>query len=246
MKKVNLLALSISMLAVASASAGDLGWKGNTELGFVSTSGNTETETLNAKVKVGKETQGWKHEGTLAALGTSDNDGTTAERYSAGFKSDKKINDRSYWYGLLAYDDDRFSSFDYQASAGVGYGYKVIKSEGMNLDFEVGPGYRLNAFDEVRAADGSLITDNYEEEEATLRVGEKFDWQFSDSAKLEQYLVALGGDKNVTTTAGLFVTSALAESLSLKVGAEYKHDKVVSAGFDSVDTVTSATVVYSF
>jgi len=220
--------------------------KGEAELGFVSTSGNSETENINAKLKLLKETNTWRHEANITALSSSSEDqdsgetSTTAEKYTADIKSDRKLSERSYIYSLATYEDDRFTGFDYQATAGVGYGYEVLADQTKTLALEIGPGYRYNA-----------VAGGEDEDEATLRVGEKFDWQFSDTAKLKQYVIVEGGEENIITNFGVSVESALTGTLALKIGVDAKYTDEVPTDSngdkrDHMDTETYASVIYSF
>ena len=136
---------------------------------------------------------------------------------------------------LGSYEDDRFSGFDYQASLGVGYGYKLIAEEGRELSVEIGTGYRVNA-----------LEDGGDEKGVTLRLGEKFSCKLSDTSDLEQYLTVEGGDENTISRFGLSVKAQLVSKLSLKVGTSIKYTEEVPDGNDHTDTETSATVVYSF
>jgi putative salt-induced outer membrane protein len=220
--------------------------KGEAELGFVSTSGNTETENINAKLKLLKETDNWRHEGNIAALSSSSEDqdtgeaSTTAEKYTADAKSERKLSERAYVYGLATYEDDRFSGFDYQATVGAGYGYEVIATENKTLALEIGPGYRYSA-----------VENGEDEDEATLRLGEEFEWQFSDTAKFNQYLVVEGGDDNTITNVGVSLESALTGTLALKIGIDAEYTDEVPVDDDGIkrehtDTETYASIIYSF
>ena len=234
-KAVILSSLAVSVPVLAG------GIKGEAELGFVSTTGNTETETINAKLQLNKETEYWAHEANFGVLSNSQEDQdtgqdeTTAEKYTASFKSDRKLDDRSYLYGLATYEDDRFSGFDYQATAGVGYGYKIINNDERKLAVEIGPGYRINA-----------VEDGDDEKEVTLRLGETYDWKFSPTGEFNQFLNVEGGEDNTITRFGVGVKAALNTSLALKVGTVYKYTEEVPADKDHADTETSATITYSF
>lgn len=228
-----LLTLSCAALACVVAIAEPI--KGEAELGYVSTDGNSETQTLNAKLKLTKETEQWAHQANLAALSNSSDDSTTAEKYTAALQSDRKLDERSFLYVLGTYEDDRFSGFDYQATVGVGYGYKVIDNDERKLTLEAGPGYRINA-----------VTGGDDEKEVTLRLAEIYEWKFSDTAQFDQYLIVETGGDNTITKVGASVKSALTGSLALKVGVDFKITDKVPAGRDDTDTETYATVTYSF
>ena len=59
-----------------------------------------------------------------------------------------------------------------------------------------------------------------DEDELTLRLAETFDWKFSETAELNQYATAEGGDDNTIVKAGVAVTSSLTGSLALRVGID--------------------------
>ena len=215
--------------------------KGEAELGLVVTTGNSATENLNTKLKLTKASGEWLHEANLGALSSSNEDQatgedeTTAEKYFINYKADRTLDEHSYLYGVTTYEDDRFSGFEYQATAGVGYGYKVIAEEDKTLSVELGPGYRINSIEGAS-----------NENEVTLRVGEKFSWQFSDNAELNQYLTVEGGEDNTISNLGVGIKSMLNGTLSLRVGIDLKHTENPVVDKDDIDTETYATIGYSF
>ncbi len=225
--------LLVPSLAVSAVQAEPI--KGEAELGLVATSGNSDTQTINAKLGLSKDTEKWTHKADLAALNNASDDETTAEKYSLGWQSDRKLDDVSFLYVIASYEDDRFSGFDYQATVGAGYGYKAINDEKCVLTLEIGPGYRVNA-----------LPEGDDEKEVTIRLGEKFSWQFSETAELEQYLTVEAGEDNTVSRLGASVKSTLTGALALKVGFDIKHTEEVPDDRDDTDTETYATVSYSF
>ena len=117
-------------------------WAGSGELGFVSTSGNTDTSNLTARLGLVNERDKWRHSLGLEALNTESDGETTAERYFAAGQSDYKISEHDYLFGRLSYEDDKFSGYEYRATETVGYGRRVLNADNMTLDLEAGPGAR--------------------------------------------------------------------------------------------------------
>ena len=245
----NALLIASSVLAASQVMAEPI--KGDAELGLVVTSGNSSTQNINSKLKLTTATEQWAHEAKFGALGSSNEDqptgedNTTAEKYFANYKADRKIDDHSYLYGIATWEDDRFSGFEYQATTGVGYGRKLIVEEDKTLAIEIGPGYRYNAIDTTAA-----IAEE-DEDEATLRIGEKYDWRFSENAELNQYLTIEGGEDNTISRFGLGLKSQLNGALSLRVGIDVKHTKnpakdATGKEFDDTDTESYATIGYTF
>ncbi len=233
------LLISSCVLAAMQVSAEPI--KGEAELGLVMTTGNSATENLNTKLKLTKTSGEWLHEANVGALSSSNEDQTTgedettAEKYFINYKADRTLDEHSYLYGITTYEDDRFSGFEYQATAGVGYGYKVIAEEDKTLSVEVGPGYRINSIEGAS-----------NENEVTLRVGEKFSWKFSENAELNQYLTVEGGEDNTISNLGVGIKSMLNGTLSLRVGIDVKHTENPVGDKDDIDTETYATIGYNF
>ncbi len=233
-KTVVVLAALSSSICVAEAITGEA------ELGYIATSGNSESQNTNARLKLVKETASWVYEGNFTAIGSvsedSDgNDETTAEKYTAGLKADKKLDERSYLYGLSTWEKDRFNGYDYQATFGVGYGYKLIDDEERTLALEIGPGYRIN---ELESSDS--------EDETTLRLGETYSWKFSKTGEFNQYLTVETGDESTITKLGASVTSTLTDKLNLKVGIDATNNSDAPDGTEDTDTSTYVTLGYSF
>ena len=135
--------LSVTLISTVSAED-STAWKGDTELGFVLTDGNTETRTVNGKLDLTDDGTKWRNNIHVEALNTSEAESTSAEKYLASLKTDYKFSGSDFVFTTTSYEDDRFnaSGYDYQVTMAAGYGRTVIKSELHTLDLEVGPGYR--------------------------------------------------------------------------------------------------------
>lgn len=234
------------------------GWIGSIGAGLVTTSGNTETESGNAHFDISRIIGSWTHSLNSTALYTSDANRTTAEKYYLSLQTDRALNERSYVFGFASYDDDRFSAFDYQATAAVGYGRHLIISDKMNLKVEAGPGYRIsrpfitqpdpnNPEDVRRDENGNPLRFGIEKDnELVGRFAESFDWQFSDNAKLLQELNVETGSDNTVSRLLLAVETNVIGSIALRVSYALKHNTDVAAGTDKTDTETGVSLAYSF
>ncbi len=208
-------------------------WKATAELGYVKTSGNSDTQTLNAKFNASTEYDAWKHALHLETLSSSSNDVRSAEKYRAEVQSDYFISERTYALGLVSWEKDNFDGFDYQASLVAGLGYKVIQEPDMELRLELAPGYRV-----------SELKSGSNEEDAIIRAAEVFSWKFSKTSSLDQFLNTEAGDSNTVTRFGISLTSQVDDALSMKVGYNIKHNSDVAQGSDKTDKETSVTLVY--
>ena len=117
-------------------------WEGLGEFGFVNTTGNTESTALNMKLNFTYNTDRWRHRFAATALMTSEDGIQDNERYTAEFQSDRHLNEKSWIFGVLRWDADKFGSYDPQVSLTAGYGHQLMKSERHEMRGEIGAGYR--------------------------------------------------------------------------------------------------------
>jgi len=210
-------------------------WKASAEIGYVSTSGNTNTDTLNAKAMASTDREQWRHKIEVTALNASDENVTTAEKYTVTGQSDYKLNDPNYLFGNIAYENDKFSGYQYRVTESIGYGRRVIKETDLTLDLEIGPGARQSKLDNGNT-----------ESESILRGAAKLDWTVSKTSKFAEVLTVEAGEDVTVTKSVTSLSSQVNGSLSMKFTYTYKHTSEVPVGVDDTDTETAVTLVYSF
>ena len=210
-------------------------WKASAEIGYVSTSGNTNTETLNAKAMVSTDREQWRHKVEVTALNASDEDVTTAEKYTVEGQSDYKLKDPNYLFGNIAYENDKFSGYQYRVTESIGYGRRVIKQTDLTLDLEIGPGARQSKLD-----NGDT------ESESLLRGAAKLNWTISKTSQFSEVLTVEAGDDATVSKSVTGLSSQINGSLSMKFTYTYKHTSEVPVAVDDTDTETAFTLVYSF
>src|SRR6186713_669303 len=122
-------ALLIGVPCIACADELPQGFSGKGQAGYVMSRGNSDTDAANAKIDLFLLTPNWKHQFTLEGLYGRSAEVTSAERWDLRLQSDYTITTKLFTFGALAYQDDRFSGFEYQASASGGLGYKFFDSD---------------------------------------------------------------------------------------------------------------------
>ncbi len=243
MNKQEMLSGSAALLLLATVTTGnaadpqvvDTSWKGNVELGIVTTSGNTETETINAKAKVETEREKWRHAAFVDTLNSSTQGTSTAERFVINGQSNYKFGEHNYFFAMVNYEDDRFSGYDYRVSEALGYGRRVIGDAALTLDLEIGPGARQSKLN----AGGS---DN----EYTVRGAAKLAWKISDTSALTSDLSSDVGEDTTITKSVTALTAQVNGSLATKITYTIKNTSDVPVGIKKTDTETAVTLVYSF
>lgn len=234
------IVVAVSLLAMSSAAFAD-GWKGTGELGLALSRGNSETESLNAKLGFTLEDAQWKNIVGFAALrqkgevAGSEELTLTANRYELSGSSAYKFDERRYLNGSLRYENDDFAPFEYQAIAALSYGYYAIKDDTTELLFEGGPGYRR--FKTVSGdTDGELI----------VRGLMGFKHVFTATTSFENVLLVEAGSDNtfVQNDAGLVVK--MSDALALKAGLQLRHNTDAAAGSEKTDSLFTTNLVYNF
>ncbi|HSM30813.1 MAG TPA: DUF481 domain-containing protein, partial [Woeseiaceae bacterium] len=134
------LALAAPLLAAEEDESDPL--EGNVKFGYLGTTGNTETSSLNTGFEAKYVADAWHHEATASAINASEDNVTTAEAYETGWKSGWDFTERDFLFGRLNWRKDRFGGFDTQFSQTVGYGRHIIDTDAHDLQGELGFGAR--------------------------------------------------------------------------------------------------------
>jgi putative salt-induced outer membrane protein len=229
------IAATSALFISAPLLAADSTWNNSVELGIVTTSGNTETQTINAKAKVENERAKWRHSVTFEGLKSSDADSTTAERYFVSGQTNYKYTKNNYSFITASYEDDRFSGYDYRASEAIGYGRRLVGRDDLKFDLEAGPGARQSKLEN----DG---TDN----ETILRAAAKLFWGISATSKFTEDLSVEAGENSTISKSVSGLTSKVNGNLATKITYTVKHTSDVPEGIKNTDTETAVTLVYSF
>ncbi len=228
--------LAVLVLATATGYAQDEeAFAGRVAFGFLSTTGNAENETFNTTFDLDWTNAPWHHALTGAAVRASTNDVTTAEAYSLDWQSDYDLSERSYVFGVVAWDDDRFSGYDQQIREVVGYGRRFIDTERHALNGEVGAG--------ARQAD---LRDGTSQDETILRLSGDYRWTISETAEFSQSLAIDSGSDNIYTETITKLTMDILGNISIVVSYTIKNNSDVPAGTVKTDTFTAIALEYTF
>lgn len=212
-------------------------WSGKGEFGLVVARGNSETETLNLGLEFERRSEKWRNQLRATALRSEDDGDLNAERYTLSYKSGYNFSEKSYLFGALRYDQDEFSSNDYQASLSLGYGRQVLDSDTHRLAMEIGPGVRrTEPSDPLLASDTNVIG----------RLSGDYGWTISDTAELSNELLVEAGSDNTFAENELALNVAINSRFALKLAAAVRHNTDVDGDVDKTDTLTTANLVYRF
>lgn len=247
-------------------------WKNKTELGFVNTSGNSETTNF---AFANKYTRTWERaefvfdasalraEQTTRVLGNPDgtvsvteNTETTAEAYALAGKYTRQWTDRLGWYGSLRWYQNEFAGIDTRYTAGAGLSYTFFDTDVHKLVGELGGDYT-----DEESVDGT--SDSFAGARGFTGYTRTFGKKSEFSSEVE-VLQNLDDTDDLRANWTNSVTASLTERMALKVSYTMMYDNqpiVVLVApdpgappgtpnapfeFDDLDTILSASLVINF
>lgn len=216
-------------------------WSGNFGLGYLSSSGNTDDSSTTTDVSVGYAVAAWNHLFKGRAYGASKVDETTAEAYQLGWKSTYDISEFDYVFGALDWNKDRFAGFAEQFFQTLGYGRRVINTEILILNLEIGAGFAQQK-PAAEFPGGPASRENG----AQGNLGGNLTWNFSETAAFEQALYVFIASDNTFWESVSKVRAGLIGNAGLALSYTIKQNTDVPAGFKKTDRFTAISVDYSF
>ena len=232
-------------LVVLSATSAHADWTGKGEAGLVISSGNTETKTANAKLRMVREDGNWKNAFGLAGLYASDDVGTTADRWEASTQSDHNFSPRTFWFGAARYEQDEFSGFEYQATLSTGLGRKFIDTDATKFTGTLGVGYKIiETRDALDDATGAVVTPGDRREDAIVRGTLDYDHKLTVTTSVLNRFIVEASANNTYLQNELSLQVKIMEALALAVGYAVRHNTDPPFGFEKTDTLTTINLVY--
>jgi putative salt-induced outer membrane protein len=232
-------------------------WQTSAGLGFTYSSGNTENLLVTANIETQRKWE--RNEITLGITGgygetevevtdpvTGETDEETQKNtdYIRGFgQYNRLFTERLYGYFRADALHDDIANVVYRVTLSPGVGYYFIKEERMTLSGEVGPGYVFERLHDEE--NGTYDNEDY----ATLRLSERFEYKISDRARFWQfaeYLPAFEDFSNYTLNAEAGVEADLTTKLSLRLVAQDTYRSEPAPGRKQNDFKLLAGLNYKF
>lgn len=233
MKRIVIVALLLMAGNVALAANG--AWSGEAELGYVQTSGNTDTTSINVRAAAALQQAPWLHDFEFTALRASDSGVTTADSISALYRVEYSLSEVDALFGSLRVEDNRFAGFDRRYTEVAGYRRTVVHTDAHTLKLEAGAGARQT--ENVDATQTS---------EGILRAALDYAWQITETSSFKQSLSVEDGSENRVTESVTELKLKINGNLSMKTTLTLKDNSTVPPGVKNTDVQTAVTLVYDF
>lgn len=215
------------------------------ELGVIITSGNTETTSLKGRLSSHHEMTNWSNDYVLEALYkqdeiTNDSDEqetqTTAQKFFVSAQGNYKLeNPENRLFAFASYEDDRFSSFNYQATIAGGWNSSLWDHDNSKFSYSIGPGYSFADTDEDKDVGGIIV-----------RGAIDYQWMISETANFKQLLSTEVGSENTKSKSETALSAKINGSMSMKLSLILNHNTEVADDLKNLDTETAVTLVYTF
>ncbi|TPH17107.1 DUF481 domain-containing protein [Litorilituus lipolyticus] len=229
------------------------------QLGLLYQTGNTKSGDVKAGLDLRYEKNLWRSLFIFDALlkkteivnsDGEDNFETTDNKWSVVTQTNYTINStkRNYLYGNLFYEENRFSSFDSQASLSTGWGRRWYETSSTSFDADVGPGFKRDVTRPTTAEReegiGSETRDSL-----ILQAQALYIQKINEHIEFKQLLVAkhaIEKGENSLYKSETSLTSKLIDSLQIKLSFIVDYNSKVDPNKANTDTQTAAVLVYSF
>lgn len=244
-----LLVTSTLFLLSAVANANDEEAKPFTmdgEFGFTSTTGNTKSSSSLIKLNAKHELSDWSNQYVVEGFHKKqevfnteldkDVEQTAAQKVFFSAQGDYKLENPNYRLFLFSsYENDRFASFDYQATLAGGWSQQVWKTKKSDFKYSIGPGYSLAEDLQGEEVNGLIV-----------RSSAQYVWKISETASFRQSVSTEYGDDNTKSKSETSLSAKVNGSLAMKFSYVLNHNSTVSPGKENLDSIAAVTLVYSF
>ena len=241
----NLLILSTLSTILLSTSAVAEEMKQNINLGFISTTGNTETFNFNAKYDNKYTTSGYNNQDLSVLFDTrafmiQNGDIIKNEEYQANLALEQLIYDEWIGYVTASWLTNKFLNFNHKISFGTGVSKELYKDTKQTLTAKLGVGYNIEKYTNLQPDHRFKSLNQYIEYNNQLNKVSNF---FLKVGILEN-IYNLSNDYDAFGSIGF--NFAVAENLMVSIEKEVVYNNLPSVGFKKNDSKTIATVGYHF
>jgi len=209
---------------------------GTVALGYLSTSGNTDSTNANASFKATWDRgRDWVHNWSALAISARTNGVTTAEAYAAGYKAQRAFGMKAYLFATGDWRQDQFSGYTRQSTEAVGYGRKLVNNDKQTLSVEAGLGRKQQTL-----INGTDI------DEGVVHGGLDYLLHLGETSQFTQKLLLEIGDSNSYTESTSAIKAKIRGNLALVASYVIKSNSDVPVGIEKTDRYTAISLEYSF
>ena len=209
--------------------------EGAASLGYLATSGNSDSENVNAAFSVKWQPSAWSHEFKVSAVKAETNGVKSADAQFASYAGRREFGEKSFLFAVMDWQSDEFSAYDSQLSETVGYGRHLVATNRHTLDIEIGGG--------ARQAD---LRTGESQDESIVRGAIEYTWDFSETAGFAQSFVVESGSSNTRSESLSELRADIVGDLNLVISYRVRNNSDVPVGLEKTDRFTAISLEYGF
>ncbi len=211
-------------------------WKGEAAAGLLTTSGNSDTRSINGKFNLEYLTTKWKNRFNATALNNNDEEQSTAERYTVGDQLDYNFNPKNYAFLAVDWEKDRFGGFRERTVQSLGYGHRFLTGPAHLLDAEIGAGARQTETQDTGERQDAFIG----------RLGGRYQWVISETSTFSQSIKVESGSENTFSEAVSELKLSIIGNVFAGISFTARNNSDVPPDTKKTDTYTSVNLSYTF
>lgn len=222
-------------------------WSPKAELGAGTSSGDTNEKSIAFGLSLSRDfSSEWSHNLRLNFDFARRGGITSRERLEFIEDTFWNVFNKGFLNNFTQFEIDRFSGFTWRLTQNLGLAYQLIKNKAHSLRVQGGPGFRISRLLPEIAANGLVVTPAFTRREFIGRISADYGLDLGDGVKLNQQLSAVVGSISTRLDNNLTLSAQINSSLSARVRFNVVYESDVPLGTSNVDTVTRATIVYTF
>lgn len=211
-------------------------WSGEAGLSYVQTSGNSDSATLGAGLKLLRESGPWKVGFAGAFVRTETDDVKSAEKLDALLRAERALGERFAVYGQGSYLRDVFAGIDGQETFESGGLYKLA----------IGPRHFFSLSGALAYTAEQRAEPNPDRNFVGGRAGLSYKWQISANAAFTEdlsYLQSFKDSADGRILQKATITANINKIFAIKLGQELLYYRDPVPGKKSTDNTILASIV---
>lgn len=226
-------------LVKAEPSSDDLGFHGSGEAGFNQKTGNVDSESLLARLKLNYSQKQNNYKGLIEIENKTEEAIQISERYVLDLQADRYFTEDKNYYAFANArgEQDEIADLDQDLSLTLGLGKVLYRTEKTRLSTELGVGYQ--EVDYVSDVETDF-------NQTTGRIKIDLNHKFNDNVRFVQDLTYFTGAEQYKTETNSSLRVALNSKLSVSSSYKYRYNSNPADAAEKTDTETNLSLIYSF
>ncbi|MBV6522534.1 MAG: hypothetical protein MNPFHGCM_02682 [Gemmatimonadaceae bacterium] len=214
------------------------------DLGMVDVSGNTSVSTFNANERIVRRFARWEFRQDLGVVYGKTDGVESSNLWRAGLRSDYDFSPRFAFYGLTAFDRNKFAGIKARFAEGIGGVAKLVTTDADRVNLEAG--FQLTQQQNLDGSDDSF---------SSLRGATSWKHAFSKDAYLLQaveVLPNLADRRDLRVNTETSIVAPLSSHIGMKFSYVVRYDNVPAlnatggASLRKSDRILSAGIQVSY